>query len=156
MQNSSVRLAFENVQGAVFQMNDALMRQGIEASRESPRKRFILPIHRTQDAPVQRMMNFLQPGTYVRPHLHPRKGAVETLVIVQGAILFRQFDDEGRVLLETECRAGAPSAVLDIEPETWHSFDVLEADTVLFESKMGPYDVNLDKIFAPWSEEERF
>ncbi|MCC5926718.1 MAG: WbuC family cupin fold metalloprotein [Bacteroidetes bacterium] len=151
-----MKLAFDNIQGPVYQLTQTDWQDGLQASRESPRGRFILPIHRRQDALVQRMLNFMQPGTYVRPHRHPRPGAVESIAVLKGAIRFRIFDDRGKVTREFDLKAGTPHSVVDIEPHVWHAFDVLEPDTILFETKMGPYDVNLDKEFASWSEEERY
>ncbi|MCH8494557.1 MAG: WbuC family cupin fold metalloprotein [Balneolales bacterium] len=150
------KLAFENISGSVFNLDENQLEDGLSASRNSPRKRFILPIHRTQNATVQRMINFMQPGTYIRPHLHPRAHACESIVVFKGAIRFKVYDENGRILQKFIARAGTASAVLDIEPNVWHGFDVLEPDTVLFESKMGPYDVELDKIFAPWAPKETF
>jgi cupin fold WbuC family metalloprotein len=150
------RLAFDNVSGPVFQLTQAEWSKGLEASRNSGRKRCILPIHRQQDALVQRMLNFMQPGTYIRPHRHIRDGAVESIALLKGGIRFRIFTDSGVVKQEFDLFAGGANSVVDIEPDVWHAFDVLEPDTILFETKMGPYDVNLDKEFAPWSEEERY
>lgn len=148
------KLAFENVTGPIFHLTDELIQQGIRGSRESERRRIILPIHRIQDAEVQRMINFLQPGTYIRPHKHSLNHATESLVLIQGAILFYTFNDSGEI--ETKHRVGSKphAGVLDIEPNVWHSFKVLEPDTILFECKKGPYDAEKDKIFAPWAPEE--
>lgn len=150
------KLAFQNVEGPVFRVTEEDLNRGLEASRNSSRKRFILPIHREQQALVQRMINFMQPGTYVRPHRHPRAGACESIAVLRGSIRFRIFSDTGEVLQQFDLSGQTPEAVVDIEPNVWHSFDVLEPDTILFETKMGPYDANLDKEFAPWSEEEHY
>lgn len=148
------KLAFDNVTGPVFTLSDELIQQGIRGSRESDRRRIILPIHRVQNAEVQRMINFLQPGTYIRPHKHPLNHATESLVLIQGAILFFTFSDIGEVETKRRVDSKPLSGVLDIEPNVWHSFIVLEPDTILFECKRGPYDAETDKIFAPWAPEE--
>ena len=114
----------------------------------------ILPVHRQQEALVQRMFNFLQPGTYIRPHLHPRPFASESLVMLQGSVGFLRFDEKGSVI-ESFVLDSTPGAnVIDFEPQLWHSFVVLEPDTVLFEVKRGPYDITEDKTFADWAPEE--
>lgn len=121
-------------------------------SRLSPRKRMILPIHRKQEASVQRMYNFLQPGTYIRPHYHPRECASESICVLQGAIRFFVFDEEGSVIQNYRCEAGNMHAnVIDIEPNVWHTFLVEQEDTLIFETKLGPYSETEDKIFASWS-----
>lgn len=148
------KLAFENVTGPVFGLTDELIQQGIQSSRASDRRRIILPIHRVQDAEVQRMINFLQPDTYLRPHKHPLAHATESLVLIQGAILFFTYSDSGEVESKHRVDSRPFPGVLDIEPNVWHSFKVLETDTILFECKKGPYDAETDKIFASWAPEE--
>jgi cupin fold WbuC family metalloprotein len=153
---SNSRLAFHPVQGPWYGLSEVDVQRGMDASTISPRKRFILPIHRTQDAPVQRMMNFLQPGTYIRPHCHPRSGAIETIVVLSGHIRFFIYSDKGDIIYECELKSGTPNCLIDIEDNVWHNFEVLTPDTLIFECKMGPYDAKLDKEFAPWSVPESF
>lgn len=149
-----LKLAFDNVSGDLFQLSDKLIEDGLKASRESERLRIILPIHRKQDARVQRMINFLQPGTYIRPHQHPLEHATESLVLIQGSIRFYTFDDKGTVLTKNEVHSKPIPGVMDIEPKVWHSFVVLEENTMLFECKKGPYDAKTDKTFAKWAPAE--
>ena len=148
------KLAFENPKGELFRLTEDLIEQGLEESRKSDRKRMILPIHRKQEAEVQRLINFLQPGTYIRPHLHPMPHASESIVLLQGAIRFFTFDESGEVLTDSKVSSTIIPDVIDIEPGTWHSFLVLEPDTIIFECKKGPYDASTDKEFADWAPEE--
>jgi cupin fold WbuC family metalloprotein len=148
------KLAFENFTGDLFQLSEPMIQDGLKASRESERLRIILPVHREQDAGVQRMINFLQPGTYIRPHKHPLEHASESLVLIQGSIQFYTFDEDGNVLTKNKIQSKPFPGVVDIEPNVWHSFIVLEENTILFECKKGPYDAEADKVFAEWSPEE--
>ena len=146
-------LAFPNTTGPVFTLNEELLRTGFLAAAQSPRRRIILPVHRSQDAFVQRMLNFLQPGTYIQPHLHPLEHASETIQVLRGAIGFLVFDEEGAVLSRHLLRADS-CALIDIEPNVWHGFVTLEPDTVVLEVKRGPYDPDNDKVFAVWCPKE--
>lgn len=146
--------AFENPEGDLFRLTDDLIEKGLSASRKSDRKRIIMPIHRVQEAEVQRMINFVQPGTYIRPHKHPMPHASESIIIIHGAIRYFTFDDQGQILSDDTFTSNIIPSVLDIEPEVWHSFLVLKPDTILFESKKGPYDERKDKTFAEWAPEE--
>lgn len=146
--------AFENITGNQFELTPEIMEIGIRGSRESIRKRIILPIHRTQGAVVQRMLNFLQPGTYIRPHMHPLDHATESLVLIKGAIRFYRFTENGKVESISTLNGKTFRSVVDIESGVWHSFVVLEKDTVIFECKQGPYNVKTDKVFARWAPEE--
>lgn len=148
------KLAFDNVSGGLFQLSKDMLEKGLKASRKSERKRIILPIHRKQEAEVQRMINFLQPETYIRPHKHPLNHASESLVLIRGSICFYTFDDDGTVRSINNVDSKPVTGVLDIEPRVWHSFIVLEEDTILFECKKGPYDGKKDKTFAPWAPAE--
>ncbi|TNE73369.1 cupin fold metalloprotein, WbuC family [bacterium] len=150
----SMKLALPNVKGTVFKLTNELIEQGLQASRVSERKRMVLPVHRSQDAIVQRIVNFLQPGTYIRPHKHPREHASESVYIERGAISLLIWDDEGNLLESHWMHYNSPEKLIDIEPNVWHSMLVWYPDTVLLEFKRGPYDTQEDKYFAPWSPEE--
>jgi len=149
-----MKLAFDNPVDDYFQLSDVQIKEGLEASRQSPRKRMILPIHRKQNAEVQRLINFLQPGTYIRPHKHPMDHATESIVILKGSIRFFTLDDEGSALTDQILKSTPIPAVIDIEPNIWHTFIVMEEDTILFECKKGPYNAETDKLFAKWTPDE--
>ncbi len=138
-------------EGPVFELTGDLLDRGCRAARESPRKRIIFPIHRRPEARVQRMLNFMQPGTYVVPHRHPLDHAIETVQVLRGALGFLVFDEEGGLVSTHRLSADSGSALLDIEPGIWHGMVVLEEDTVLLEIKRGPYDPATDKEFASWA-----
>ncbi|MEX0685295.1 MAG: WbuC family cupin fold metalloprotein [Balneolales bacterium] len=147
-------LALHNITGPFFKLDAETMQSGISASRKSSRRRVILPIHRTQDALVQRMINFLQTGTFIRPHKHPLAHAAESLILLKGSLRFFIFDDMGIIDKQFDMDENDNINLIDIEPQTWHNFIVTKPDTVIFEVKRGPYDPETDKEFADWSPEE--
>lgn len=146
----SIPQALPNASGDLFVLDEATILEGIEKSRLSSRKRIIFPIHRNQDDLVQRMVNFVQPGTYIAPHIHPRDHASESVFINRGAIGFILFDELGNVQSTTKLEQGG---FLDIVPGVWHTMLALEPDTIMFEFKRGPYD-DSDKHFASWAPQE--
>jgi len=106
------------------------------------------------DDPYQRMLNVIEPGSYVRPHRHRQPPKSESFVVVRGEIAFFVFDDAGTVL-EARCvgpQTGTP--LVDLRPGVWHALAALRPGTVLFEGKNGPYDPRTDKEFAPWAPAE--
>ena len=145
--------ALPNSSGAVVTLDEATIAEGLAASRASERKRMILPIQRSQDAQVQRIVNFLQPGTYIRPHCHPLPHATESVCLIQGALEVLIFSEEGEVQARYHLEESGPR-LIDLEPGTWHGMIVHGPDTIIFESKRGPYDAETDKAFAPWGPEE--
>ena len=145
--------ALPNTAGPVFTLSESILSSGCQAAAASPRKRIIQPLHRHQDALVQRMLNFMQPGSYLQPHLHPLLCASETIHVLRGAIGFLIFDAAGVVQSQHLLRADG-LGLIDIEPDVWHGFVILEPDTVILEIKRGPYDGAHDKEFAPWAPTE--
>jgi cupin fold WbuC family metalloprotein len=145
-----MKLALPNPSGPVFELTPSLLEEGLRESRLSPRRRMLFPIHRGPEDLVQRMLNFMQPGTYVRAHQHPRDHASETLLVLSGCLGFVTFDPGGKVL--TTHRLGV-GGLVDIEARVWHSVLALAEDTVILEIKRGPFNEE-DKVFAGWSPEE--
>lgn len=148
------RLALPAAEGPIFVLTEELMNQGCEAARQSPRHRIIFPIHRRPEARVQRMLNFMQPETYVAPHRHALDHAIETVQVLRGELGFLIFDENGEVVSTHRLSEKESVALLDIEPNLWHGMVILAPDTVLLEIKRGPYDPTTDKEFAPWAPNE--
>jgi len=146
--------ALGNPSGDFFKLTEGIIEKGLEASKASSRKRMIYPVQRTQEAKVQRLLNFMQPGTYIRPHQHPMPYATESIILLKGAIRFFTFDEDGDIITDDNLTSDPIPDLVDIEPGTWHSFLVLEQDTIIFECKKGSYNADTDKKFAKWSPEE--
>lgn len=126
---------------------------GLMAQAEaSPRRRAIFRLHEHHE-PVQRMVNAILPGSYVRPHKHEDPDKVELFSILVGRVAVLQFDVEGRLEELQVLDAGGPLRVVDIPPRTYHSLLALEP-AALLEIIQGPYDVATHKRFAPWAPEE--
>jgi cupin fold WbuC family metalloprotein len=131
----------------------ALIDAAHAASRISPRRRIIQPLHKDASDRLQRMLNSLQPGTYIRPHRHAADRA-ESLVVLSGSLLYVTFSDDGEMLQQLRLSPGSDRVGVDTAGGIYHCFTALEPDTVLFEVKPGPYDPATDKEFAPWAPEE--
>jgi cupin fold WbuC family metalloprotein len=114
---------------------------------DSPRKRAHLLLHAGHDDQVQRLLIVLQPGSYVRPHLHSQQW--EMLVALQGRGQLLIFGEAGHLLDRVEMSSASP--VVQIPIGAWHGFLVLEPDTAVMEIKPGPYRPN---EFAEWAPPE--
>lgn len=122
----------------------------------NPRRREILALHRGNGDQLQRMLNAIQPGSYVRPHRHASPPKAELLILLSGAMAFMSFLDDGtpdgRNCAFLHHTNGA--LALDCREGIWHTFFALEPNTVVCEVKAGPYDPAADKEFAPWAPSE--
>ena len=115
----------------------------------SPRLRRNHNLHRAPDL-VQRFLNVLQPGTYVRPHRHlrPNPGeGFECFVVLQGAIGLLLLDDQGTVLQAERLEAGGDVPGIELQEGHFHTLVALTPAAVMFEIKQGPYVPTADKDF---------
>lgn len=120
-------------------------------AKARPRLRLNLDLHPVLSDPVQRFINALELGTYVRPHRHAREDAWEMFVAVRGRAAVLLFADDGRVLARHELAPDGANLAIEIPSGQWHGLVCLEAGTVLFEFKRGPYVATDDKSFAQWA-----
>lgn len=119
----------------------------------SPRLRANWNLHPTLEDPIQRLMNALEPGTYVRPHRHEGDRWELFLALVGRAVVL-SFDEAGRVSDRAEISSGGPSRGVEIPCGTWHTVAALDPGTVVFEVKPGPYLPPGENDFAAWAPPE--
>jgi cupin fold WbuC family metalloprotein len=151
---SAHRLALDPPSDPVFVLDHALIERTVAYARESPRRRVIAPFHRSAEDPLHRMLNAVQPDSYVRPHRHLDPPKAEAWIVLRGALLFFTFADDGAVTEQIVLSARGPRFGVDLLPGIYHSFIALEPDTVIYEVKTGPYQPTSDKAFAPWAPAE--
>lgn len=118
-----------------------LLDEARKKAEESPRLRANLCLHKSPDDKVQKMINYLLPGTEMPIHCHHNSD--ETLVILKGEITIVYFDKEGfeteRYLLNNKTMQA-----IDIPKNQWHNIIVSEP-VVLLEIKEGPYRPLIEK-----------
>lgn len=127
----------------------------VQRAAASPRRRANHNLHPVLEDPVQRFLNAMEPGTYVRPHRHTTpEPKWELFVAMSGAIAVLLFDDAGVLTERVVVSAAGPVRAIEVPPGIWHTVVVLESGTVLFEFKQGPYAALTDKDFAQWAPRE--
>lgn len=121
------------------------------AAAAAPRKRSNRNLHQSLDAKVQRLAISMEPETYVRPHRHPQTW--ELYLPLRGAFKVVLFDDAGSV---TDCiQIGERGLVAyELPANTWHSVLSLQAGSIIFEVKEGPYIQPSTADVAAWSPAE--
>lgn len=118
-------------------------------ARRSPRLRRNHNLHAESEL-VQRFLNVMQPGTYVRPHRHLRvtPGAgFECFVVLQGAMGLLVLDEHGGVIEQLRLTPQGPLRGVELGEGQFHTLVALTPDTVLLEIKQGPYQPASDKDF---------
>lgn len=118
-------------------------------ARQSPRLRQTYNFHNSVEK-VQRFINILQPGTYVRPHRHCRTSGVngfEFFLVCQGAIGMLVMSDRGEIATTELVSASGAVWGIELSEATYHTIVALAPDTMILELKEGPYDSSTDKEF---------
>jgi cupin fold WbuC family metalloprotein len=120
-------------------------------SRKSPRGRIIYPFHKSHNDNLQRMLNVIQPYSYIPPHRHSNPPKAETIIVLKGFLAYIRFNENGKIEDAIKLSNQSNKIGIDTEPNVYHTFFALEQDTVLFEIKPGPYQKFSDKDFAKWA-----
>jgi cupin fold WbuC family metalloprotein len=149
--NAPFRTALDAPAGDLVWLDDAMIDQAVAYSRASPRGRMIAPFHKSPDDPLHRMLNALQPHSYVRPHRHLDPPKAEAWVVLRGAVAFFLFEEDGTILECARLGANDRRRGVDLSPGGYHGLIALEPDTVLYEVKTGPFAAISDKAFAPFA-----
>lgn len=124
------------------------------AARTSARRRKNFNFHPDDAHPAHRLLNAVEPESYVQPHRHLEPHKDETLVALRGAFGLVLFDEDGRVVETAVIRPQAELIGVDIPRGVFHTLVALEPGSVFFESKAGPYDAKTDKELAAWAPAE--
>ncbi len=125
-----------------------------QKAKQSPRKRMNYNFHPLPDDRLQRMLNAMEPGTYVQPHKHENPDKVEAFFCLRGRLLVVEYSPDGEIIDHILLDSRTGNFGCEIPARTWHSIISLEAGSVAYEVKDGPYDPAVDKNFAPWAPKE--
>lgn len=135
-------------------IDQSLLDQTCENARTSDRKRKNANFHPADDFPAHRLINAMQPGSYVRPHRHLDPNKDESIVVLRGRFGYLSFDDQGSVKEALTFCAGGPIFGVDIPHGTTHTLLALDPDSVFFEAKAGPFVPLSNDEIAHWSPAE--
>lgn len=138
-------------------IDERLLDELCAAAAASPRRRKNHNFHPTDDHPAHRLLNAMQPGSYIAPHRHLDPNKDETFVVLRGLLGLLVFDDAGNVAKAVKVGAGGTGGAaigVDIPHGTWHTAIALLPDTVFLEAKSGPYLPFTAAERAPWAPAE--
>ena len=134
---------------------DAALLDAVSADAQSrPRRRANRNFHPADDFPAHRLLNAIEPDSYLPPHRHLDPLKDETILVLRGELGVLRFDDAGRIVETWRLLAGGDRFGVDIAHGTWHTAVALRPGTVIFEAKSGPYRPLLDAEKAPWAPAE--
>ena len=122
-----------------------------EQARKESRLRKNYNLHERLCDPVNRLLNALEPGTYVPAHRHSHPAKDETVFVLRGNIVSVIFDDAGNIIERAVIDPAHGVYGFDIPAGQWHGLLVRESGTVVFEVKKGPFTPLTEEDIAPWT-----
>ena len=120
-------------------------------AKTSDRLRMNYNIHESTDDPINRLLNAMEPGTYVRPHRHSHPEKTEACLVLRGSLDILIFDEQGNVIHRENLNPEEGRFGIDIPAGIWHGLIVNAPDTVVYEIKTGPYTPVAEVDLAPWA-----
>lgn len=139
-------------------VDQALLAALVDAAGAAPRRRQHRNLHASYGEACQRLLNAIEPDSYIRPHRHSLDPKTETLVALRGLFALVLFEDDGAVrevlCFGTEQYRDARAAAVELAPHAWHTVLALVPGAVLLELKAGPFDPGAAKELATWAPEE--
>ena len=120
-------------------------------AKDSKRQRMNHNFHSTPDDTLQRLLNAIEPYSYVQPHKHEAPDKREVFFALKGRMLVVEFDDIGNITDQILLDPAGGNFGAEIAPRTWHTIISLEEGSVAYEFKDGPYSPVDDKNFASWA-----
>lgn len=144
----------------IVRISQGLLRGLSDKAAETPRRRQHQNLHTSYADPCQRLLNAIEPDSYIRPHRHALDPKAECLVAVRGRFALIAFDERGapECVLPFGTELHGDKGELDLGVEVpaakWHTVIALVPGSVLLEVKAGPFDPGAAKELAPWAPEE--
>ena len=135
-------------------IDTALLDEVSAEAQASPRGRKNRNFHTDDAQPGHRLLNAIEPGSYIMPHRHLNPNKDETMVVLRGTLGLVVFDAAGAVLETAKVSHGGTPMGVDIPHGTWHTVFALEPGTVFLEAKAGPYLPLTAEEKATWAPAE--
>ena len=124
-----------------------LLDQVVQEAASSKRQRMNFNFHQLED-PANRMLNAIEPESYIQPHRHLKPPRNEAFLVLRGCGAISLFKDDGVVEQVHLMDSNHENFGVDIPAGWYHTIVSLEPGSIFYEVKAGPYDPSLAKEFA--------
>lgn len=135
----------------MIKIDEQLLDSVTKGAKKSIRKRMNYNFHPKLDDPIQRLLNALEPDTYLPPHRHLNPDKEEIFLVLRGRLVLIEFDESGSIIshMIIEPRNGTYGG--EVACGVWHTLISLESGTVIYEIKKGPFEPIAADNFAAWA-----
>jgi cupin fold WbuC family metalloprotein len=111
-------------------------------------------LHQSDESRCHRLLNAIEPGSYIRPHRHLDVEKDEAFVLLSGRLGVVTFTDEGVVAEIVLLSQSGGNLAVDIPHGIYHTALSLKSGTVFYETKAGPYRQLNEGEIATWAPED--
>lgn len=132
-------------------INKQLLDETTAKAKAAPRLRMNYNFHDDLNDPINRLLNAMEPDTYLRPHRHTNPDKNEVFLLLRGKVAIFIFDNEGNITQTEILDPLNGSYGGEIPAGVWHGLLVLESGSVIYEIKEGPFAPLAPENLAPWS-----
>ena len=135
-------------------IDEKLLNEVSEKAKLSGRRRMNYNFHDRPSDTLQRLLNAIEPYSYIQPHKHEQPDKREIFFALRGRIVVVEFDADGNISDHIVLDPARGNFGAEIPERTFHTIIALDTDSVAYEFKDGPYSPVDDKNFAPWAPKE--
>jgi len=123
-------------------------------ARQNPRLRQNYNLHPSDESRCHRLLNAIEPGSYIRPHCHLDPEKDEAFILMSGRLGIVTFTDAGELVDTALLSHASGNLVVDIPYGVYHTAVSLESGTVFYETKAGPYRQLNEDEKVTWAPED--
>lgn len=132
------------------QLLDNLTRKAVD----SPRLRMNHNLHPADGSLCHRLLNAMEPDSYIRPHRHLAPEKDEGFVLIRGRLGVIEFNEQGQVTATALLTTDNDRCIVDIPHNAFHTAVSLQPGTIFYETKSGPYLPLTESEKALWAPAE--
>ncbi|MEI6205163.1 MAG: WbuC family cupin fold metalloprotein [Desulfuromonadales bacterium] len=121
---------------------------------QSPRLRKNCNFHPSDESRCHRLLNAVEPASYIRPHRHLDPEKDEAFILMSGKLGIILFDENGTVIETVLLSQANGNLAVDITHGVYHTALSLETGTLFYETKAGPYFPLTENEKASWAPED--
>lgn len=115
-----------------------------EQAKTSERLRVNLDLRDSDLDGSQRMLNAIEPGSFVPIHRHQKTS--EVIVCLRGKLRVEYYDELERICSDSfVIEPNGPNVAVSVPMGQWHTAHALESGTCVLEMKNGAYEPITDK-----------
>ena len=119
-------------------INTQLLNSITAQAQTNPRLRMNHNLHDSLQSGARRLLNALEPGTILPVHRH--RHTAETYILLRGRLRVFFHGSDGRLSESFLLDPLEGQYGVHIPAGQWHSLEVLQSGSVIFEVKEGPYE----------------